>query len=280
MLDTGVDETADLAGNLVPGASMLDADGTADGNGHGTAMASIVAAQANNGAGIAGVGYRGVSVMPVKVLGADGTGQDSDVVEGVVYAADHGADVILMAFSNPGRSEALQAAADYAWSKGAVLVASTGNDGSTSCDLPGRPVQGRRRLRDHPGRHPVERLELRRRGVPRRPRRRHRLRLGHPSPAPRPPRPSRPAPLRSSKANDSSASNGVVVGRLARTADPAGSASDTGNGRVNLARALGDSSTDAVVPQGVAGDGGPLVGPYTADAFKVDLQAQSNPPCS
>ena len=47
---------------------------------------------------------RGVKVMPVTVLGADGTGQDSDVIAGVVWAADHGADVILMSFSNPGYS--------------------------------------------------------------------------------------------------------------------------------------------------------------------------------
>ena len=99
-------------------------------------MASIVAAGVDNGTGIAGVGFKGVSVMPAKVLGADGTGQDSDIVAGVVYAADHGADVILMSFANPGRSSALQAAADYAWSKGAVLVAATGNDSSTTATFP------------------------------------------------------------------------------------------------------------------------------------------------
>ena len=68
--------------------------------------------------GIAGVGYAGVKVMPVTVLGADGTGQDSDVIAGVVWAAEHGADVILMSFSNPGYSPSLQDAIDYAWVKG------------------------------------------------------------------------------------------------------------------------------------------------------------------
>ena len=80
VLDTGVDATDDLAGKLVPGASMIEGDpGTADPNGHGTQMASIVAARTDDGSGIAGVGYDGVSVMPVKVLGADGQGQDSDI---------------------------------------------------------------------------------------------------------------------------------------------------------------------------------------------------------
>ena len=45
---------------------------------------------------------RRVSVMPVTVLGAEGLGQDSDIIEGIVWAADHGADVVLMSFSNPG----------------------------------------------------------------------------------------------------------------------------------------------------------------------------------
>ena len=70
-------------------------------------MAGIVAAATGNGLGVAGVGFAGVDVMPVRVLDADGTGQDSDIIEGVVYAADHGADVILMAFSNPGFSASL-----------------------------------------------------------------------------------------------------------------------------------------------------------------------------
>jgi hypothetical protein len=62
------------------------------------AMASIIAADTNNGIGIAGVGYRGVKVMPITVLDAFGHGQDSDVINGVVYAVQHHADVILMAF--------------------------------------------------------------------------------------------------------------------------------------------------------------------------------------
>ncbi|HET8571541.1 MAG TPA: S8 family serine peptidase, partial [Candidatus Limnocylindria bacterium] len=138
LLDTGVDGThPDLDANLVPGFSVLDGStGLTDANGHGTWMAGIVAAETDNGAGIAGVAYAGVSIMPVTVLAADGTGQDSDIISGVVYAADHGADVILMAFSNPGFSPALQAAIDYAWAKGAVLVAATGNDGSSSATYP------------------------------------------------------------------------------------------------------------------------------------------------
>ena len=261
VLDTGVDATDDLAGRLVEGVSTVDGvDATTDGNGHGTAMASLVAARADNGAGIAGVGYAGVSVMPVKVLGADGTGQDFDIVEGVVHAADHGADVILMAFSNPGRSAALQAAADYAWAQGAVLVAATGNDGSTTATYPAglaKVVGVSATTRDDTlwsGSNSGDATFLGAPGVD--------IATGSGSVSGT----SASAALVAGSAAllaaaDSSASNGVIVGRLARNADPAGSASDTGNGRLNVARALADSGTDAVAPAGVAVTAGRLWGP-------------------
>jgi hypothetical protein len=81
ILDTGVDASQpELAGKLVAGTSLLGTAPTTDPNGHGTAMAGIVAAGTNNGSGIAGVGYDGVRIMPITVLGADGLGRDSDVI--------------------------------------------------------------------------------------------------------------------------------------------------------------------------------------------------------
>ena len=265
MLDTGVDVTGDLEGRVLDGASMLDlvAD-TADGNGHGTAMASIVAAGVDNGAGIAGVGLDAVSVLPVKVLGADGTGQDSDIVEGVVYAADHGADVILMSFSNPGRSYALQAAVDYAWSKGAVIVAATGNEGSSADTFPAGlakvvGVSATNRSDElWTGSNYGADTFLAAPGVD--------IATGSGSVTGTSASAAVVAGSAALLAADSSASNGVIVGRLARNADPAGTVDQTGNGRVNLARALADTSTDPVVPQGVAGNGGPVVGPYAEAA--------------
>src|SRR5205823_13743243 len=72
------------------------------------------------------------------------------------------------------------------------------------------------------------------------------------------------------KANDSSASNGVIVGRLARNADAAGTSDQTGNGRLNLARAIADTSVDSLEPAGSppVGGGGPLVGPYVGAAVQ------------
>src|SRR5205814_9030514 len=99
-------------GQLSAGWSAFGPDPTNDRTGHGTWLASIAAAATDNGSGIAGVDYGGANIMPVQVLDASGQGQDSDIISGVVWAADHGADVILMGFSNPGYSQALQDAVD------------------------------------------------------------------------------------------------------------------------------------------------------------------------
>jgi len=138
ILDTGVDSShEELSGKLITCASILyGSDCTSDPHGHGTWLAGIVAANTDNNNGIAGVGYDGVKIMPITVLDAYGTGQDSDIIAGVIWAVDNGADVILMGFSNPGFSQNLQDAIDYAWSKNVVLVAATGNDGVNTPTFP------------------------------------------------------------------------------------------------------------------------------------------------
>src|SRR3989441_2836706 len=137
VLDTGVEAThPDLLGRTVPGRSFVGGLPEVDPNGHGTAMAGIAAANVSNMIGIAGVAYAGASVTSVQVLRADGSGWDSDVVAGVLWAADNGAKVILMGFSSPDFSSSLQDAVNYASSKGAVLVAATGNDGSSAPTYP------------------------------------------------------------------------------------------------------------------------------------------------
>ena len=142
LLDTGVDaDHPDLAGRLIPGTSFINGtDGRTDPSGHGTRLAGLISAIADNDEGIAGVAYAGVKVMPVTVLDAGGVGADNAIVAGIVWAADHGADVILMGFSGPDPSRHLQDAIDYAWAKGAVLVAATGNGG---LDTPTYPAANR-----------------------------------------------------------------------------------------------------------------------------------------
>ena len=191
-------------------------------------------------AAIAGIGFAGVKVMPVTVLDANGLGQDSDIIEGIVWAVDHGADVINLSFSNPGYSAALQAAIDYAWDHDVVVVAATGNDGSERADLSGRRSRRHRRLEHGPVRRARRLLERRRRHVPRRARAptSSTLRAGGGTTtvtgtsassaevAARPRCCARSIPA---------ASNGVIVGRLARSAAAVGTRAETGNGRLDLA---------------------------------------------
>ncbi len=64
-----------------------------DARGHGTFVASTIAAAANNHYGMVGVAYQ-ASILPVRVLDARGAGSSVRVAQGIRYAVDHGADVI------------------------------------------------------------------------------------------------------------------------------------------------------------------------------------------
>ena len=80
------------------------------------------------------------------------------------------------------------------------------------------------------------------------------------------------------RAIDPSASNGVIVSRLARTADAVGTVAQTGNGRLNLERAAADTETDYVQPVGASpiGSGGPFVGPYSIASATVNTATTLN----
>ncbi|HVL49604.1 MAG TPA: S8 family serine peptidase [Candidatus Thermoplasmatota archaeon] len=109
--------------------------GNVDGYGHGTHVAGIIAAAANNGEGIAGVAP-GVSIMSIKVLTDAGVGPWLTIIQGVVMAADAGARVISMSLGgqcDAGTCEALREAGRYAASRDALLVAAAGNAGCAPC---------------------------------------------------------------------------------------------------------------------------------------------------
>lgn len=99
-----------------------------DDNGHGSHVSGIVAAQTSNAVGVAGLSW-GARLMIVKVLDNLGEGWYSDIIEGIIYAADNGARVINLSLGGTELAQAMQDAVNYANSKGALVVAATGNDG-------------------------------------------------------------------------------------------------------------------------------------------------------
>ena len=130
VLDTGVDASQpDLAGAVLPGFNAIaNNTDTRDVEGHGTAVAGVIAARSNNTAGVAGICWT-CSILPVKVLGDDGSGDMATLAIGIVRAADAGARVINMSLGGPAGSATLDQAIAYAVGKNAVLVAAAGNDG-------------------------------------------------------------------------------------------------------------------------------------------------------
>lgn len=137
VVDTGVDfGQPDLAGAVRPGVDLVNPGGTgSDDNGHGTAVAAVIAALANNGVGAAGVCGR-CSILPIKVMGKNGNGDLGTVAAGIVRAADMGARVIDLSLGGPAGQDALQQAIAYANSKGALVVAAAGNSGRTTTFYP------------------------------------------------------------------------------------------------------------------------------------------------
>ncbi|MEU4291363.1 S8 family serine peptidase [Kribbella sp. NPDC026596] len=137
VLDTGVDAGhPDLAGHLVAGYNATSPNrGPIDDNGHGTMTLGIIAAGANNGLGVAGVGWN-VKAMPVKVLASNGGGYDVDIAEGIDWAVAHGAKVINMSLGGPGDNAVLHDAVRRAVAAGVVVVVAAGNDGSDVLQYP------------------------------------------------------------------------------------------------------------------------------------------------
>ncbi len=97
---------------------------------HGTHSAGLVGAETNNGIGVASIG-NGVSIMAVK-LGDDASDGQAMAAgfEGIVWAADNGADVINMSWGSPQFFQTMQNIVNYAYNQGCVLVGAAGNNGN------------------------------------------------------------------------------------------------------------------------------------------------------
>ncbi|WP_166678280.1 S8 family peptidase [Kribbella kalugense] len=133
VLDTGVDAGhPDLAGHLLPGYNTFNtALAPNDGDGHGTAVTGIIAAGTANGIGVSGVAWN-AKVRPVKVLDDTGSGEDSNLINGINWAVKNGVRVINMSLGGEGDDPVLHTAIQNAVAKGVVLVAAAGNTGGDS----------------------------------------------------------------------------------------------------------------------------------------------------
>lgn len=137
IVDTGVQANhPDLSGKVINGYDFVEDDYISqDANGHGTHIAGIAAATTNNTQGISGVAPK-VSILAVRVLNQYGSGTLADVASGIRYAADQGAKVINLSLGTASSSQTLKDAVDYAWNKGAVLVAAAGGNNSSTGSYP------------------------------------------------------------------------------------------------------------------------------------------------
>lgn len=153
ILDTGVafedfdryQRAPDLAGTrFVAGRDFVDGDVhpnddidpvAANRPAHGTHSAGIIAQTTGNGIGEAGVAPE-AAIMPVRVLDPSGTGTDDQIAAGLVFAVDHGAQVVNMSFDSPTDRPMTKAAVAYAASKGVTMVAAVGNTGRSTVGFP------------------------------------------------------------------------------------------------------------------------------------------------
>lgn len=129
VLDTGVDSThPDLNANIIPGWNLLlNNNNTQDTNNHGTWVAGVIAAIANNNIGIAGVSYS-VKIMPIVIANENAYAYWSYIATGLIKAADMGAkiaNVSYMAYN----SSLVENAAKYFMDKGGIVFVSSGNEG-------------------------------------------------------------------------------------------------------------------------------------------------------
>ena len=141
IIDSGIDtDNPEFSGRISPlshnartgqtGLSYVE-----DTDGHGTMVAGIIAANKNNREGIAGI-LSEASILVIKASNEEGTYDDADLITAIRYAADNGADVINMSLGGPYANPLTEDAIDYAYSKGSIVVAASGNDGDDGLIYP------------------------------------------------------------------------------------------------------------------------------------------------
>lgn len=133
VLDTGIDHNHPSLANFVNtslGRTFVGGT-TMDVQGHGTHVAGTIASYGS----VSGV-MQNATLIPVKVLGDDGSGSLYGITQGILYAANIDADVINMSLGGGGYNQSMDEAVQTATSQGTIVVAASGNDGASSISYP------------------------------------------------------------------------------------------------------------------------------------------------
>jgi type VII secretion-associated serine protease mycosin len=137
VVDTGVwAEHPDLVGAVLPGAATVGGDGRKDLNGHGTAMASLIAGRGHGeGAGVLGIAPES-TILPIVI--SDGiVNSDAIVTEGLDWLVSHGATVINMSIGGAATSRQVHDSLREAVAADVVVVAAAGNTSKPQEIYPG-----------------------------------------------------------------------------------------------------------------------------------------------
>ncbi len=135
VIDSGIDLThTAFAGRLAPSTEWFDfvdfdfnpqEVSGGNGYGHGTFISSVILQMAPK-----------ATILPIRVLKPDGSGSETDVVSGIDWAIQKGAQIINLSLGATTDNAALEAEIDYATSRGVYVVVSAGNNGSTTLTYP------------------------------------------------------------------------------------------------------------------------------------------------
>ena len=138
IVDTGVIANHPDLPTLLPGYSAVSSLlPNTDSKGHGTAVSGVVGAIGDNGIGTIGINWK-AKILPVKVDDANGNLTSANVAKGIRWAADNGARVINISIGFTSDLQTIRDAIDYAYNKGCVIVAGSGNEGKNGVYYPAR----------------------------------------------------------------------------------------------------------------------------------------------